>query len=111
MNTDRQQEILDEVIVLQHDDRTNRKKMTFAQAWSEVQKQRPDLFSDSPFVKELAKARGIHIGTPECARLYQLHERAKAARERARNRVDVISASRPSDEVTVECLGGWSIWA
>jgi hypothetical protein len=106
MNADRQQEILDEVIVLQHDSSTNRKKMTFASAWNEVQRRRPDLFEEEGH-ERMPPPVGYARETIDSG----LAARAEAARERAKARGAIISASRPSDEVTVECLGGWSIWA
>jgi hypothetical protein len=102
MNTDRQQEILDEVTVLQHDDRTNRKKMTFAQAWATVQKTRPELFEEEG-PQRMPGPVGYAPGT--------IASRAEAAAARARARGATIAASRPlngSDPEAVTVCGGFA---
>jgi hypothetical protein len=89
----RTQEILDEVTVLQHDDRTNKKKMTFAQAWATLQKQRPELFDE---------------GTPAGQPPPQHSRAAEAALGRARQRAQVVHAARPSEDGCVTVQGGFA---
>jgi hypothetical protein len=105
MNSDRQQEILDEVTCLQYDPETNRKKMTFAQAWATLQKHRPELFdyeppigTDRPFAQ---KAPGIQ---------QPMVTKAAEALARAQKRSRTIHASRPQNpegEFTVQ--GGFAV--
>jgi hypothetical protein len=98
----RQQEILDESC-LQYDPKTNRKKMTFASAWNEVQRRRPELFEEEGArPKRMPGPVGYAPGTIATA---------AEALARAQKRSRTIQASRPlngSDPEAVTVCGGFA---